>query len=83
MTVTASWEPDREHEDRLADAVHWTRGRSGDIITWPGLSFRPGRQTALTGRMSMTDDLSQLLATLLQPLREQWYPAVAEAAPIA
>ncbi len=34
----------------------------------------------------MTDNLSQLLATPLEPLlrlREQWYPAVAEAAPTA
>ncbi len=34
----------------------------------------------------MTDSLSQLLAQPLQPLqplREQWYPAVAEAAPTA
>lgn len=31
----------------------------------------------------MTDSLSQLLATPLQPLREPWYPAVPEAAPTA
>ena len=48
MTVTASWELDREHEDRLADAARWTRGpqRRHHHIARSELPARPTNGTS-------------------------------------
>ena len=72
---------------RLADAARWDpRTEAAASSQQPRSDRSPAHRVVPPGRMSMADNLSQLLATPLQPLREQVQQAVqqavaAEAAP--
>jgi acyl-CoA synthetase (AMP-forming)/AMP-acid ligase II len=58
----------------MTASVSWELDRENEEF---GASVRMfvDRQVLPPGRMSVADNLSQLLATPLQPQREQWYPA--------